>query len=373
MAEVAVFLAGLPSSIIPLTMQRSAPSSSKAQRVEQPTGETSWRWRIGLPVLVLVGFVFASSLGYHLIERNYSWLDSLYMTVITVATVGFQEVQPLSEWGRVWTIVVITSGLIIGAVVMSMVVGMVVEGQVRAVFGRRQLQRKIEALNKHIILAGHGNMGTMVAAELKMAGQQIVTIETDPERTAAAQKAGILYVLGDSQDEAALLAAGIGRAAVLVSMLPTDAQNVFVTLTARQLNPDIRVIARASQPSAESKLRAAGAARVICPQTLGASRVADVLLRPAVVDFVDMAHRGIDLEMDQLILTAESSLCGKTFRELALPRRVGGQVVVVRQADGEAIYHPTPDLKLNAGDTLVLIGKRGVAAAIQELQPQVEA
>jgi voltage-gated potassium channel len=327
-----------------------------------------WRWRIGAPLVALVIFIVISSTGYRLIEKSYSWLDAFYMTVITVTTVGFQEVHPLSEAGKLWTMLVVVSGLVTGAVAMSMVVGMVVEGQIRTIFGRRQLQRKIVALNGHVIIAGYGHMAAMVAAELATAGRDVVVIDSDPQRTSAAEAAGLLYVLGDAQEEAVLAAAGVARAATLVAMMPTDAENVFVTLTARQANRQMRIIARAQQTSTQDKLTAAGASRVVCPQTLGAMSMADIVLRPAVVDFVEMAHKGIELEMDQLVLTEQSNLCNKTLRELALPRRVGVQVVAVRRADGQAVYQPTPDLRLASGDTLVLIGKKGVAAAVQDMQ-----
>ncbi len=294
------------------------------------------------------------------------------MTIITVTTVGFHEVKPLNDIGRVWTMFVVLTGLVIGTVVLTMAVGAVVEGEVRAIFGRRQLERKIAGLEGHVILCGYGNMGALVARELQAARRDVVVVDSDASRTTAAQEKGLLYVLGDAQDEGTLQAAGVTRAKVLVAMLPTDAENVFVTLTARQANGRVRIVARAEQPTTQDKLAAAGASRVVCPETLGAMQVSDMVLRPAVVDFVEMAHRGIDLEMDQLVLTEQCSLCGKTLRELALPRRAGVQVVAVRRADGEAIYQPTPDLKLAGGDTLVLVGKRGAAAAIQEMQAQTE-
>ncbi len=354
-------------------MRRIGTRSSKASLFEERARKAhAWRWRLAVPLGALAAFLVVASAGYRVLGEGYTWLDSLYMTVITVATVGFQEVKPLDDWGRLWTIGVIISGLIIGTVVLSLIVAMVVEGQVRAIFGRRQLERKIASRNGHTILCGYGLMSAMVARALQGAGRDVVVVDSDAGRTTAAQEAGLLYVLGDAQDEATLEAAGIRRAAVLVAMLPTDAENVFVTLTARQANPHIRVVARAEQPSAQGKLTAAGASRVICPQTLGAMQVSDVVLRPAVVDFVEIAHKGIELEMDQLVLTAQSRLCGKTLRELALPRRAGVQVVAVRRADGQAVYHPTPDLELASGDTLVLIGKRGAAAAVEELQPPAQ-
>jgi voltage-gated potassium channel len=319
-----------------------------------------------------VAFIFISSLGYRLLAEGYGWLDSIYMTVITVTTVGFHEVKPLNDVGRIWTMCVVVTGLVIGTIVLTMAVGAVVEGEIRAIFGRRQLERKVAGLEGHVILCGYGNMGALVAQRLQAAGRDVVVVDSNTACTTAAQEAGLLYVLGDAQDEGTLQAAGIRRAKVLVAMLPTDAENVFVTLTARQANDRVRIVARAERPATQDKLLAAGASRVVCPQTLGAMQVGDMVLRPAVVDFVEMAHKGIDLEMDQLVLTEQCNLCGKTLRELALPRRAGVQVVAVRRADGEAVYHPTPDLKLAGGDTLVLVGKRGAATAIQDMQPSAE-
>jgi len=332
--------------------------------------QRSWAVRIATPLIVLTSFVVVASAGYWVIEREYTWLESLYMTVITVATVGFHEVHPLSHWGQVWTIFVIVTGLVIGTVVLSLVASMVVEGRVRTIFGRRQLQRKIESLSGHVIVCGFGRMGALVGAELAAAGRDLVVVETDAQRTEAAEAAGLLYLLGDAQQEEILKTAGLAKASALVAVLPGDAENVFVTLTARQLNSEVVIIARAQNASAQDKLQKAGASRVVCPQIIGASRVVDVLLRPAVVDFVEMAHKGVDLEMDQLLLSEQSELAGKSLRELGLPQRVGVHVVAVRHGDGRTVYHPSADLQLETGDTLVLVGPRGVASAVQQLQAQ---
>jgi len=308
-----------------------------------------------------------AAVGYRLIEPEYSALDAVYMTVTTITSLG-GEVHELSPAGRVWTMFVVISGLVMGAVVLSSIVAMVVEGQVRRVLGRRQLRRRIAALSGHVIVCGYGRMGAIVAKELAAAGQSAVAVDNDPDRTAAAEEAGLFYVLGDAEDEAVLAEAGLDRAAAVVTTLATDAANVFVTLSARQANSDVRIIARAQQGASQSKLLKAGATRVICPQIIGAMRVADVILRPAVVDFVEMAHRGVKLEMDQLHLGPQSSLVGKTLEQLALPRRTGAHVVAVSHAEGETTYHPTGDLRLASGDTLVLIGRRGAATAIEKLQ-----
>lgn len=324
-----------------------------------------------LPLFVL--FVFISMLGYKYIQPEYSWLESLYMTVITIGTVGYREIHPPTAAGQLWTVFVITGGLIMGAVLLSLVASIFVEGQIRRILGRRQLDRKIDKLSGHIIVCGYGRMGELVAEDLVAAGKEVVIIDTDSERTSAAERAGLLYVLGDAQEEAVLDAAGVREAKTLVATLQSDPQNVFVTLSAHQANPNIRIIARAQQASTQSKLRIAGATRVICPQIIGASRMAHVVLRPAVVDFVEMAHRGLDLELDQMQIAEGSPLVGKSLKELALPRRTGAHIVAVQRASGEAVYQPTPEMALAEGDTLVLVGKRGVAAAVAMLQPETGA
>jgi voltage-gated potassium channel len=320
---------------------------------------------------VLLVFIFVGAAGYTAIE-GYGWQEAVYMTVIVISTVGMSQFEPLSHWGLLWTLFIVAGGIASGAVVLSILVAMVVEGQIRSIFGRRNLEKEIEALSGHVIICGFGRMGSMVAGELLQQGQNIVVIDRDQQRTEAADRAFLLYVLGDAHDEETLRSAGIQRAAVLVAALSDDAANVFITLSAKGSRPEIRIIARAQEASAEGMLRKAGADRVISPHVIGASRIADLVMRPAVVDFVEMAHRGIDLEMDQIELRDSSALAGKTLRELELPRRMGVVVVAVQRSDGSAVYHPTPDLTLESGDTMVLVGKRGAAIKLQGLQAQAE-
>ena len=232
------------------------------------------------------------------------------------------------------------------------------------------MERRIESLTRHVIVCGYGRMGQMVAGELGESGAALVVVDTEPGRTAEAEQAGLLYLLGDAQEEDTLRAAGIERAAALVATLPDDATNVFVTLIARGLNESLQIVARAQEAATQDKLIRAGATRVVCPQTIGAGRIADILLRPAMVDFVEMAHKGVDLELDQLTLEADSPMLGQTLRQLALPSRVGAMVVAVRHPDGTALYNPGPEVGLAVGDTVVLIGKRGVASALQQLSSQ---
>jgi len=309
-----------------------------------------------------------SSIGYWMIEGRYTLLDSIYMTVITVGTVGYEEVGGgLSNRGRLWSIFVIVAGMVVVAVALSGIVALVVEGRVRGIFGRRQLQRRIGHLKGHVVVCGYGAMGKAVAAKLAAAGRQVVVIDLSAERTALAEEAGLLYVLGDAQEEETLQAAGIQRAEVLISTLPTDAANVFVTLSARQTSSELRLVSRAQEAASEDKLRKAGATRVVCPQTIGADRMARVVLRPAVVDFVEMAQTGEGLEVEQLQLKEDSPVVGRRIRELELPSRAGIYVIAMQRAGTAAVVQPTADMELAAGDTLILIGQIGAADLVETI------
>ena len=290
------------------------------------------------------------------------------MTVISVSTVGLGEVGKLSDAGRMWTMFVIAFGLIIMAVVVSSLGGMIVERRVQHVLGRRLVERKISSLNGHVIVCGYGSLGLVISDELKTAKRSPVVIDADPERITLAERAGLLAVLGDAQEEDVLDTAGVKRASVLIVSLADDADNLFVTLSARQANADIHIVARAQKEASQRKLLKAGADSVVCPQTICARRMAGLILRPAVVELADMAQRGLNLEVNQLRVAAGSKLADKTLAELKLPRKLGAHVVAIRHAEGQAVYHPKPDIKLSVGDTLVLMGESGSSDAIERLQ-----
>jgi len=330
------------------------------------------RYRLAIPLAALAVFMAVASAGYMVIPPRHSALDALYMTVITIATVGYGHVHEPSAAGKVWNTVVIVGGLTISAITLSLIASMVIEGQVRRILGRRQLERKIAGLGGHVIVCGLGRMGAAVARQLREAGRAVVGVDSDPEKTTAAEEAGLLYILGDATDESTLTAAGVERAETLISCLASDADNVFVALTAHGLRGDLKIIARAQDEKAQDKLLRAGATRVVCPHVIGAGRLADIVLRPAIVDFVEVARRGVELELDELELSEQSRLVGRTLQELELPRRIGVHVVAVRRAGGQTVYHPRAPFRLEAGDVLILVGKRGAAEDVEQLQIQTE-
>ncbi|MFW6133335.1 MAG: potassium channel family protein, partial [Planctomycetota bacterium] len=317
--------------------------------------------------ILLAMVVAGGTIGYHLLAEL-SLVESLYVTIITISTVGSREAPDLTPAVQWLTMGVIILGVGLAAATFSVAVAALTEGTVERALGRRQVQRAIQQLNGHVIVCGFGRLGSMVVDSLKARDRAVVAIDINEEVFDRPDRADVLRVVGDAQEEVVLAAAGIERAAYLVACLHDDADNTFLTLTARQMNPSLKIVARAELPATQRKLRHAGADRVICPQIIGATRIADVIVRPAVVDFFDMANKGVDLEMDQWVVAADSELVNKSLRELDLPRRTGAIVVAVQHADGRTVYNPGAELVLAAGDTLILIGQAGSRHQVQHLR-----
>ncbi len=332
-----------------------------------------WLRRLTVLLVALLLFVAIASGGYMVIEDRYTMLDAVYMTMITITAVGYGEVNgPLCTAGRIWSMFVMVFGVAIAAMVVSGVVAVFVEGQIRDIFGRQQLQHKIDKMSDHVIVCGFGRVGRMVADKLSQAGRDVVVVDLSPEAITAARQAELLYVEGDAQEEDVLEQAGVARAESLVAALTTDAENVFVTLSARAANAGMRIITRAQQSASESKLRKAGASRVVCPQAIGANRMAQVVLRPAVVDFTEMAQTGDELAVEQIKLGPKSPLADKTLLELQLPNRFGAHVVAMQRQGGRRVYHPKPDIRLAEGDTIILVGRAGAAEMMEQLSAEEE-
>jgi voltage-gated potassium channel len=305
----------------------------------------------------LLALVFAGgTLGYHLIEGA-GWWPSFYMTVITLTTVGYGEVFPLSPAGEVFTVALLLTGLGLILLVATEMARSVLAGELRQVLGQARRSRMIEKLSGHEIVCGWGRMGQAVAEELRRGARPFAVIERNPDKVRRLQELGVNVVAGDATSEAVLRSAGVARARGLVACLNDDAHNVYTVLTARALNPALFIVARATEEGAEARILQAGANRAVNPYHLGGLRLAHLLLKPAVVDFLDVSlgPAGKTLQLEQVALPAASQAAGRTLAELDLRRRLGVAVAAVRRGD-TLFPNPEATLRLEAGDVLVVLG-----------------
>ncbi len=309
--------------------------------------------------MLLLGGVFGfGTVGYHLIEGA-SWWDAFYMTVITLTTVGYGEVFPLSRRGEAFTVLLLFFGLGLLLLVATEIGRTVVGLELRELFGRGRRSRMIERMSGHEIVCGWGRMGKAVVAELRRGRHPLVVIERNPDKVRQLNEMGVGVVEGDATAETAQKAAGVERARGLVACLPDDAHNVYTVLTARSLNPRLFIVGRAGEEGAPDRILRAGANRVVNPYHLGGVRLAHVLLKPAVVDFLEfsLGPAGEQLRLEQIQLTPGSPLAGATLASADLRRRWGVGVVAV-QRGARLFPNPEADLRMDAGDVLVVLGQR---------------
>lgn len=313
--------------------------------------------RLLLAVAVLAAVIAGGVVGYSAIER-WSFLDALYMTVITVATVGFHEVRPLSDAGRVFTMALVLLGVGSIGFAFATFVEFLVEGHLRGLLEEKRMNKVLAGLSGHHIVAGMGRVGAEVARCFAADGVQFVVIDNCPDCVQRATEQGWPVLAADATEETVLRSAGIERAASLVTTLDTDAANVFVTLTARTLNPQLYIVARSTSSSAEDKLSRAGADRVITPTLIGGRRMASMVLHPFVSEYVDLVGtgEGRDLRLEDLLITERSRLVGRSLREARITDRTGVLVLALRRADGSVVANPSSDTMLTAGSGLVVMG-----------------
>lgn len=314
----------------------------------------------GLVVLLVVWLV--GVVGY--LVAGWRLDDALFMVVITIFGVGYGEVRPVDSWElRTLTGFVIVAGY--GAVIYAMggFIQMVIDGEINQAFGARKMTKEIERLERHTIICGFGRMGTSLARELDAAGRPFVAIDADPNAIDRAKHEHWMIINGDASDEQVLERAGIGRASVLATVLSDDATNVFVTLTARAMDPDIMIIARGEDRRTESKLLNCGANRVVMPTDIGATKMSQLIVRPSAEEMlermagssdVDLVHLG--LEFDEVELESTSPWANRTLGELEVRGAHGYLVVGVKGVNGETVMHPPTDHLLNVGDRVIVLG-----------------
>jgi len=297
--------------------------------------------------------------GYMNIE-GWSFLDSIYMLVITLFTVGFREVHPLSDLGRLLTMGLIVSGVGTAVYAVGQAGEMIVEGQLFGYRRKKQMKKKLQEMKDHFIICGYGRVGHEVLEELTSAGIGCVVIDTKPESEEELDKLKVPYIIGDATANGNLEIAGIKTAKGLVTCADSDMENVFVTLSARASNPSVFIVARASGKNAESKLKMAGANKVISPYLISGRRMAALALRPVASDFLDMVMRGEHLEFSlrEIHISEKSKLIGKSLAEAEVRRKSGATVLAIRKMDGGFNLQPLAGSMIDKGDVLVAVGTR---------------
>ena len=308
-----------------------------------------------LPLLLLV----VGATGYVLIQ-GWGPMDALYMTVITISTVGFREVGELSAAGRVFTMALILGGVFTIFYAGSEIIRAILEGEFRALFGRQRMERSLSEMKGHFIVCGLGRMGRRVCQEFSSLGLPFVVVERQPELIEGFSMPHGIAIHGDATSDEVLRRAGVERARGLVTVAASDADNLYITMSARLLSPGLHIVARADDESAAPKLLRSGATRVVTPYVLGGHRVAQAVLRPAVVDFIELATRSehLELQMEEVTIGAGSSLAGRDLRGSQIRQDFGIIIVAIKRPDGAMVFNPSPDVVIGAGDVLISLGNR---------------
>jgi len=299
------------------------------------------------------------TVGYMIIE-GWSLIDSIYMTIITITTVGFSEVHQMGESGRIFTIGLVFTGVALFLYVAGSLVQFMVEGRIREIMGRRTLNKKIEHLKNHYIVCGYGRIGRVLCKHFSAyPSLKMVILEKDENLIPEMESDGVLYISGDASEEETLLKAGIKNSKVLVAALATDIDNVFLVLTARQLNPKIFIVARASSNAAKSKLLAAGANRVESPYDMGAVSMAQRVLRPSVTSFLDLvfAYNRKDIQMEEIPVAPSSSLVNIMLKDSGIRQKFNLIIIAIKKTNGDMQFNPSFETVIKSGDTVIAMGK----------------
>lgn len=319
----------------------------------------SLKARLMPPLMLAVGIVAVGTLGYYWMWRPLggTWLDALFMTVITITTIGFAEVKPLDDVGRVFTMFVAVTGIGSLFYTLGVVMEYLVAVRLTDPRGRRKMQRQIDTLQRHVIVAGLGRVGRQAAQELQEAGTPFVVVDPGVAAARVAEERGYLLVPGDATEDDVLERAGVRRARGLIVTTSNDATNMYIVLSARVLNPSLTIVSRAIDEASVTKLIRAGANRAISPYAIGGHRLAHLILSPAVVDFFETAlRRGTEtLNIEDLALQAGGPAVGRTLDELDVRRATGAAVLAILR-DGSPVVNPPGDFRLAAGDHLLALG-----------------
>lgn len=344
-----------------LLRRRTRTTASERAPLAAP-GTAHWH-RLGWASLALLTVLVAGTVGY--VVLGFGLLDAVYQTVTTVSTVGFREVEPLSTAGKAFTIVLILLGVGAALYCFSVLIETLLEGRLNELLGRRRMAQSLASMRDHVIICGWGRVGRSIGDELASAGRAVVVVDTDPEKVAGTQNA----LVGDATEDSVMHRAGIDRAYALVAAADSDAANSFIVLSARALNPNLFIVARARSSTSVEKLTRAGADRVVNPQSIGGSRMAAFVLRPHVAEFLDvvMHERNLEFRLEEVEVTAGSPLEGTTLRDSHIRDRTGALVLAIRDPAGTFMTNPPPETRVEAGQVVIGIGTQDELDALLAL------
>jgi voltage-gated potassium channel len=315
------------------------------------------RFRIRYALMALVAALIFGTVGFHLIER-WSLADSFYVTVQTLTTVGYGDQTPHSRGGRSFAILVMLIGAGGVALAISTIVQSIVQSELIETFGQRRQSRKVSKMRDHYIVCGSGRVGSHLVKDLQRSNHPFVVLDRDAQRAAEFSRHGVNVLVRDATLEETLREVGVEKARGLAACLPDDADNVYVVLTARDLNPDLHIVARAAEEQAHAKLIRAGANHVIAPTLIGGHRMAVALTKPAVGEFIDsLTGPELELSFEQVEVSASSSLAGRELRGTPIRTKHNVIMVSIRRHNGETIFNPPDDIRIEAGDILIAIGR----------------
>ncbi|MBU2622942.1 MAG: potassium channel protein [Proteobacteria bacterium] len=325
---------------------------------------------LSLLLTLLVSII--GTTGYMMIE-GWDLLDSMYMTIITLTTVGYGEVHSVSRAGRIFTMLLVFFGVGFCLYIAGAMVQFMVEGRIRDILGRRNLDKKIGRLKNHYIVCGYGRIGKMLCKNLMIKKDfDLIVIENNKDLIPVMEEDGVLYLPSDAGDEENLIKAGIKTAKGLVAVLATDADNVFLVLSARQLNPHLFITARASRNESKSKLLAAGANNVVSPYDIGAISMAQRILRPTVTSFLDLAfaEQRKDIKMEEIPVSSSSGIINIMLKDSGIRQKYNLIIIAIKKQDGNMLFNPSFETKIQAGDTVIAVGEDANLQKLEKiLQP----
>ncbi len=321
-----------------------------------------------IALIFILTLIAIGTAGFHFIE-GWNILESFYTTVLTLTTVGYGDFAPKSSTGMLFTVVLVIFGVGTMLYTVGLVAQIMLEGRLMKLMGRGKMEKTIEKMSNHYIICGCGRIGMLIARELAAEKVPFVVMDNSPEVIQRIQEEGFVYFRGDSTHDKCLIGAGIKRARGIVCVLPSDAQNLYVILTAKELNPKIWILSRSEEEESEHRLLRAGADRVMSPYTLGGNRMAMAILRPAMLDFIEITTRrqSLELRMDELPICEGSPLIGKSLEESEIRQRYGLIIVAVKKDSGKMIFNPVAGYVIQDGDKLIALGEEDNVARLSQV------